>query len=306
MEKLGLVIVCLILGIALKALKVFPANAAHTLNRFVIYVSLPATTLYYVHAFNPGTLGAVPLWMPIATAWIIFAAALGFFALIAKVRKWPPGLTGALILTAGLGNTSFVGFAVLEALYGPDALPLAILVDQPGTFLALATAGITVAVTFAGKSLEPLAILKRVFTFAPLLALVLALATRSIAYPAALQFWLERLASTLVPLALVAVGMELSFAPASLERELPYVALGLGFKLFLAPILIFGLYATALGFTGLPLKIAVLEAAMAPMITAGIVAAEYELRPELAALMVGIGIPLSLLTVLGWNWALGF
>jgi predicted permease len=105
---------------------------------------------------------------------------------------------------------------------------------------------------------------------------------------------------------LVAVGMELSFAPASLKRELPYVALGLGFKLFLAPILIFGIYAGAFGFTGLPLKIAVLEAAMAPMITAGIVAAEYELRPELAALMVGVGIPLSLVTVLAWNWGLGF
>lgn len=306
MEKLGLVIVCLLLGILLRALKVFPANGAHTLNRFVINVSLPALTLFYVHGFRPGTLGNVPLWMPIATAWIIFGAACLFFGLIARARKWPPRLTGALILTGGLGNTSFVGFALLEALFGPEALPLGILVDQPGTFLALATAGITVAVSSAGKRVSPAAIVKRVFGFAPFLALLVALATRAFEYPDALRFWLDRLGSTLVPLALVAVGMELRLSAASLRKEAPYLFAGLGFKLVLAPLLILGLYAGLFGVQGLPLKVAVLEAAMAPMITAGIVAAEYELRPDLAALMVGVGIPLSLATVLLWNYGLGF
>lgn len=306
MEKLGLVIVCLLLGILLRALKVFPANAPHTLNRFVINVSLPAITLFYVHGFRPATLGDVPLWMPIATAWIIFGAACLFFGLVGRARGWKPELTAALTLTAGLGNTSFVGFALLEALFGPESLPLGILVDQPGTFLALATAGITVAVTSTGGKVRPLDILKRVFSFAPFLALLVALATRPFEYPEALRFWLERLGSTLVPLALVAVGMELKFSARSFRREAPYLAVGLGFKLFLAPLLILGIYAGLFGVRGLPLKVAVLEAAMAPMITAGIVAAEYGLRPDLAALMVGVGIPLSLGTVLLWNQCLPF
>jgi len=306
MEKLGLVIVCLLLGILLKAIKVFPANGAHTLNRFVINVSLPALTLFYVHGFALNALGAVPLWMPVATAWIIFTAAALFFTLLGRMRGWDRRLTGALILTAGLGNTSFVGFALLEALFGPAALPLGILVDQPGTFLALATVGIATAVACAGKKLSAGIILRRVFGFAPFLALLVAIATRPLEYPAAINYWLERLGSTLVPLALIAVGMELRFEKASLKREAPYLTLGLGFKLGFAPLLIYGLYAGVFGVQGLPLKVAVLEAAMAPMITAGIVAAEYELRPELAALMVGVGIPVSLATVLLWNWGLGF
>ena len=48
------------------------------------------------------------------------------------------------------------------------------------------------------------------------------------------------------------------------------------------------------------LKITVFEAAMAPMITAGVVAVENNLNPRLANLMVGVGILLSLATVKIW------
>jgi predicted permease len=44
-----------------------------------------------------------------------------------------------LILTAGLGNTSFLGFPIIEALYGQEGMKTAILVDQPGTFVVLST-----------------------------------------------------------------------------------------------------------------------------------------------------------------------
>jgi hypothetical protein len=43
---------------------------------------------------------------------------------------------------------------------------------------------------------------------------------------------------------------------------------------------------------------------MAPMIGAAIVAADHKLDPPLTALMVGIGIPLSFLTVPVWWWVL--
>jgi predicted permease len=57
-------------------------------------------------------------------------------------------LTGCLILTAGLGNTSFLGFPIIEALYGQEGMKTAILVDQPGTFVVLSTLGIIVATMY--------------------------------------------------------------------------------------------------------------------------------------------------------------
>jgi hypothetical protein len=52
------------------------------------------------------------------------------------------------------------------------------------------------------------------------------------------------------------------------------------------------------------LQVAIFEAAMAPMIGGAIVAAQHKLDPELSALMLGVGIPLSFLTLPAWWYAL--
>jgi predicted permease len=48
-------------------------------------------------------------------------------------------------------------------------------------------------------------------------------------------------------------------------------------------------------------RVTILESAMAPMIMAAVVADEFDLDRQLANLMVGVGIPLSLVTVPLWN-----
>jgi predicted permease len=50
--------------------------------------------------------------------------------------------------------------------------------------------------------------------------------------------------------------------------------------------------------------VVVAEAAMAPMITGALLAMEHGLEPRLASAMVGLGVPLSLVTVPLWAWAL--
>lgn len=47
-------------------------------------------------------------------------------------------------------------------------------------------------------------------------------------------------------------------------------------------------------------KVAVLQMSMPAMVGAGIIAIDHDLEPDLVALVVGLGIPLSLLT--GWAW----
>ena len=53
-------------------------------------------------------------------------------------------------------------------------------------------------------------------------------------------------------------------------------------------------------------RVSVIEAAMPPMIGAGIVAAQANLAPRLVSLMVGVGIPLGLVTASGWHWVFGW
>jgi predicted permease len=64
---------------------------------------------------------------------------------------WSKKLTGCLILTAGLGNTSSL-VSIIEALYGQEGMKTAILVDQLGTFVVLSTLGILVATMYSKGS----------------------------------------------------------------------------------------------------------------------------------------------------------
>jgi predicted permease len=52
------------------------------------------------------------------------------------------------------------------------------------------------------------------------------------------------------------------------------------------------------------MQVTIFEAAMAPMIGASFVAMDHELDPPLLTLMVGVGIPLSFLTLPAWWWLL--
>jgi malate permease and related proteins len=47
-------------------------------------------------------------------------------------------------------------------------------------------------------------------------------------------------------------------------------------------------------------KVAMLEMAMPPMLGASIIAIDNDLEPELVAILIGIGVPLSMLTA--WAW----
>jgi predicted permease len=82
------------------------------------------------------------------------------------------------------------------------------------------------------------------------------------------------------------------------------VLLALGWKLLLAPLVIW-LAALATGMSDAILTIAVLEAAMAPLISAAILAEQNDLEPQLANTVLGFGIVLSLVTVPLADYLLG-
>jgi len=47
-------------------------------------------------------------------------------------------------------------------------------------------------------------------------------------------------------------------------------------------------------------RVAILEMAMPPMLGASIIAMDHDLEPDLVALLIGIGVPLSILTASAW------
>jgi predicted permease len=300
MNNYVLLAACMLFGVLLRRSGRLPANAAASLNGFVVNISLPALTLAYVHGLELNA----NLILPALMAWVMFALGCGFFWLVGRALRFSSATTGALMLTGGLANTSFIGLPMIETFYGPQFLGLGILIDQLGSYFVLSTLGILVASLYAsGRSVSAKAVARKIALFAPFQAFILALLLMPLDYPTWLAELLKRLGATLVPIALVSVGYQLQLS--YVQGRALALTVGLLFKLVIAPMLILLLFVRWLSGDGTVLNVTVFEAAMGPMIGASIVAIDHELDPPLVTLMVGLGIPLSFVTLPVWWRFLG-
>jgi predicted permease len=291
MSALLLLIVCLLLG-AIVARIARPRPSMHqSLNWWVLNVAFPALVLDLI----PRLHFDVDLWFLVVAMWIVFAGAWIAFAAAGRSLGWSRGRIGALTLTCGLGNTSFVGFPMIEALRGQEGLTLAVVADQLGCFVALAVGGIVVAALYSGRQASAREVIRRIALFPPFIALIVGVVVNLMGgWPTQIHGVLDRIGSTLVPLSLFSVGLQFRLR---MERsQLSAMGIGLAWKLVLAPLLIFGI-GTLVGIGHPVLVIGVLEAAMAPMISAAILADQYELEPSLANTVLGWGIVASLISV---------
>lgn len=298
MSSIILLILCLVAGMILRWTGRFPESTPAALNGFVIHISLPAAAILHVHSLQFDSSLAFTALM----AWLLVSVAWLFFHLAGKLLSLPARTVGALILVGGLGNTSFVGLPMIEAYYGREWLGVGILADQLGTFMALSTIGILAAALYSSGNPSPRQMAQKILLFPPFQALVLALLLRPVPFPDWAVTVLKKLADTITPLALASVGFQLRFL--TLKGLRTNLALGLGYKLLLGPLLIAALYLGLLGLRGTAIQVTIFEAAMAPMITAGIIAIDHDLDPPLVTMMLGIGIPLSFLTLPVWSMIL--
>ena len=200
------------------------------INLFILYVPLPATILLNIPKIQ-WSLSTVPIMM---TSWVVFACACLFFITVGRLKSWEPKLIVCLILTAGLGNTSFVGYPIIRALYGEEAIKFAVLIDQPGTFMICSTFGVFLATKFS-TPMPILKVIRKILIFPPFIAFVLSLMMGSRLAP--MDDTLRILGWLLPPLAFISVGLQLNWK--AMMEEATGLKWGLGFKLILAPISIF-------------------------------------------------------------------
>jgi predicted permease len=291
MENLIIIFGLLLLGMALSRFKIFPENASQSLNLFIIYVSLPALILLQV----PRLTFSKSLLAPVLMPWAMLAVSALLVLAASRIFRWPRTTTGALMLMVPLGNTSFFGIPMVEAFWGADSVSYAVLYDQFGSFLALTTYGSIILATYSGSEKPTIAaILKRICFFPPFIALVIGLFTMSIPYPAVLLAVLKGIAASLVPVVMVAIGLQikLRLPPGSWT---PF-SVGLVIKLAVAPVIAIGL-CFLFNQHSLAAKVSVFEAGMPPMVTAGALALLAGLAPELTAALVGLGLMVSFLTL---------
>jgi len=277
---------------AIKRMPTFPVETGKVLNLFVIYISLPALVLLKIPELTFSKNLLVPALMP----WGMLLFSCGLILILSRLLQWDRPTTGCLLLLIPLGNTSFLGIPMVKAFFGEQAIPYALLYDQLGSFLALASYGSLILALYGTNDSRPTLknVVKKVLFFPPMIALVLALTLKAFPYPPLAESLLTTLSATLVPLVMIAVGFQLTLRLD--RRAMSQLSIGLSIKLIIAPITAL-LLCKAVGLEGEAVQVSIFEAGMPPMVSAGALAILANLSPALTAALVGIGIVLSFATL---------
>jgi len=291
MENFILIFICLAAGMCLNKLAVFDEKAPLTLNLYVIWVALPALVLCMVPTLSFSSDLIVLLVMP----WLMTLLGAVLVLFVCRIAGWSREVTAVLLLTVPLGNTSFLGIPMIEAFWGSEMVSYGIIYDQFGSFLALSTYGSFVLALYSDQRRQSVAdIFKKVLSFPPFLALIVAIVLAKPLQQPAIAGSLALIASSLVPVVMIAIGLQLKIKLAP-GQTMPF-CFGLGVKLLIAPFAALFI-CRLLGLEGDAARIAVFEAGMPPMVTAGAMAMSAGFAPRLTAALIGWGILLSFATL---------
>lgn len=306
MENFLIITTCLLLGAGLRRLPGMPADGSTVLNQVVINMALPALVLLKIPELAFGRSVLVPVLMP----WLMLLVFAALTLLVARRAGWSRQVTGCLLLLVPLGNTSFLGIPMVNAFFGESGVAYAVLYDQLGSFLALAIYGSLIVALYGREGVGPggggglgamvRQVAARIIRFPPFIALLAGFAMNlrpgpgAWSWPEPVAALLATLAATLVPLVMLAVGWQLTLR---LPREyLAPLGVGLGLKMAAAPVLAL-LLCWLLGWVDEPARVAIFEAGMPPMISAGALAMVAGLAPSLAAGLAGFGVLLAFITL---------
>ena len=279
-------------------------HAASELTRFVIYLALPAL-LFEVVAnsewqvlWQPGFIGAFGLGVA-----VVFIGAVA----VQLIRRRPLVDSAIDGLNAAYANTGFLGIPLLLAILGRDSLIPAMIATVITVCILFAVALIMIEMALhrsgsvaSGPMLGKvgLQLLRNPLLVAPALGLLILLL--GLRLPAPMTDFLQLLGAAASPCALVALGLFLAEDRVPSQRLAGTVALLVGLKLVLQPLVTWWFAAQVFGLSAMLVHSAVLLAAL-PTGTGPFMAAQlYQRDGAVTSSVILISTVVSLLTISGF------
>ena len=120
-QQMGVLFLIIGLGYAAAKAKLFPANTNRSLAQLVIYITNPCTVLYSVLGKDRGLSNSqVLLLTGIAVVFFVVVIAAGL--ILPRLLRCPREKRGMYAFMVTFSNMGFLGFPVVSALYGADAV----------------------------------------------------------------------------------------------------------------------------------------------------------------------------------------
>ncbi|MDQ7048961.1 MAG: AEC family transporter [Enterobacterales bacterium] len=299
----------LVLGFALKQFNLLTQTGAKWTSHYVISICMPAIILLKF----PNLIFNWDLLFPSIMAWILIPIAWLLVLWLSRIFQWSLQVEACVLLMVCFGNTSFVGYPLVQAFLGDNALVYAVVYDQMGSFLTLAIVASLIVSVYKNKiqnnrshteANQPffsngLALVKTIFTFPPFVAIFISIPLRFYPLPSIVTQVFELIGRTLVPSTMLLIGYYMVFKLP--RRDLNPLYFSLIIKMLLLPffawLLLFLLSPLEAGQFALFAQTTFMEAAMPPMVTTCILAIHNGFAPRLASAAVGYGLLLAIITI---------
>jgi malate permease and related proteins len=275
LDKLFLITGIFTLAIILRRAGVVREGHVAILTRYIMWLSLPCLTLTTI-----GSLDLKNSHFDIALiAWGVMLGGASLSFLAGRVLGLEGKSLRVFILATTFPNTGFLGYPLAYALFGATGLSYAVIYDQMGMFPIFITLGFFIAGARGNLLRSPL--------FLPFLALLAALFLNwaGIHFTGTISLVLRNLGWTTLPLTIFIIGLRIR--PISMRDSKPVVTC-LVLRMCVFPLLLF-LLLHLCGKEGLPYQVTLMETAMPPALTTGILAFLYRLDEELAVACISAG-----------------
>ncbi len=275
MDKVFLITGIFLLAMFLRRAGLVREKHVAMLVRYVIVVSLPCLTLAAI-----GALDLHKAHFDIALiAWMVMICGAALSFCIGRMAGLGDKRLRSFMLASTFPNTGFLGYPFAYSLFGATGLSYAVIYDQIGMFPLFISLGFLIA---GGKESLPGAL-----RFPPLIALIAALALNLAGIPPSghVAAILGGIGWTTLPLTIFIIGFKVRLGRG---RDMKAVTWCLVLRMFVLPALLL-LILHLLGRSGLPYKVALMESAMPPALTTGVLALQFRLDEELAVSCIGLG-----------------
>lgn len=278
--------------------KVFLKDHSQALVDFVIYFSLPAMIFIKIYPLTLD-LSIINLICMFNTI-IIVNLVLTYY--VGKFFKFDRKTLATFIVVGTFGNTSFVGFSYIDAFYGQDYVVYALIYDLFGSFLLVVSIGTIIINWGSGQVVNIKAMRRKVLFFPPIIMFFITIFLKLFTIPTFAMNTAEAIGATLVPLAMIAIGMKLELK--NIFYKFKETTLLLTLKMFVMPVLVMIAFSLFYNLDDTWSKTTILEVAMPPMTTAVILAIQGGLDERLAVNSLVLGVLISLLSVTGFYYLL--
>jgi predicted permease len=279
--RVGQIVGLIFIGALLRRVEILRQEHAALLNGIVINLTLPATVFLAVRLIKQEQ-WTMLLKVPLVAYLVIAVCGLTAY-LFTRWTRMERRKAGAFIITSMLGSTAFLGYPLVEGLFGKPSLEYAAAVfySELGTLIPILTVAVIIASRYGEGERFTWRNLLAVLKFGPFVAFLIGLLFYNDPIPEFLSGMLGYLSAATVPLIMLSLGITIRWGD-FFGRHFRSIVVLNAIKLLLAPLLAL-LFANFVGLDPSILSVTVLMSALPALMICLSYANQYKLDIEFAS-----------------------